>query len=416
MILATIGDNEKPVTVNMPSGPAYHAPLTAQLEFIFSEKGGGVAYVIEKAGTSRVVHNGVAGKPYKTVGTVVLSPDGKRIAYGALVDGKWRMVVDGKEGAPFNTVKSPLFSPDGSHLAYQAMAGERWHIVVDAAPNAGTPKRYLSHEFSGDSSRIAYIDDVDDKATGRLVVSDLAFSRQTVVATGVLSMQLNADKTRIAALSTSNGTQSVMDFTFDKPESVRKGQPYENVQGYAFGPDGAALAYIAIRAGKPLMVMNSKEMPLPDGVMANRPVIHPDMKVAGSLMFLNGTTYLQELPQGTRESGYETAESLVYSSDGRYHAYAAKKGENWFVVVNGKEGPAFDRVVTPKFSPDGKYLVYRARKSGRRFVVVADATGKTVKAHPEYEQVFEVQFTADGKSIAYGVKDGQKLIWMVEAL
>jgi hypothetical protein len=29
--------------------------------------------------------------------------------------------------------------------------------------------------------------------------------------------------------------------------------------------------------------------------------------------------------------------------------------------------------------------------------------------------VFPVQFTADGKSIAYGVKDGRQLAWKVEA-
>jgi len=48
--------------------------------------------------------------------------------------------------------------------------------------------------------------------------------------------------------------------------------------------------------------------------------------------------------------------------------------------------------------------------------VVADASGKTIRQHPAYEQVLQPVFTADGKSVAYGVKDGQKLIWMVEKL
>ena len=85
------------------------------------------------------------------------------------------------------------------------------------------------------------------------------------------------------------------------------------------------------------------------------------------------------------------------------------KGQDWFVVVNGKEGPAFDRVVLPVFSPDGKLLVYRARKEGKRFLVVADTAGKTIKQLPAYEQVFQPVFTGDGKSVAYGVKDGNKL-------
>ena len=104
----------------------------------------------------------------------------------------------------------------------------------------------------------------------------------------------------------------------------------------------------------------------------------------------------------------------MYSGDSGLHAYAARKGNNWFVVVNGKEGPAFDRVVTPMFSPDGSRLVYRARQDGKRFVVVADANGKVIRQHPAYEQVFPVAFTADGNSVAYGVKDGRKLIWKVD--
>jgi len=73
-------------------------------------------------------------------------------------------------------------------------------------------------------------------------------------------------------------------------------------------------------------------------------------------------------------------------------------------------------VVSPIFSPDEKFLVYRARKDGKRFVVVADTRGKTITQQPSYEQVFQPVFTADGKSVAYGVKDGNKLIWKVEKL
>ena len=54
--------------------------------------------------------------------------------------------------------------------------------------------------------------------------------------------------------------------------------------------------------------------------------------------------------------------------------------------------------------------MYRARKDGKRFVVVADADGKLLSRHPAYEMVFPTVFTADGGSVAYGVKDGQKTL------
>ena len=51
-----------------------------------------------------------------------------------------------------------------------------------------------------------------------------------------------------------------------------------------------------------------------------------------------------------------------------------------------------------------------------QMAVVSDNAAAISYQHPAYEQVFPVVFTADGKSIGYGVKDGQKLIWMVEKL
>lgn len=417
-ILATIAADEKPQSITPSSGLGMHAPLSAAFQFIFSERGGGVAYSVEKNGMSHVVHNDSAGKPYKTVGTVVLSPDGKRIAYGALVDGKWRMVIDGKEGAPFNTVKSPMFSPDGQHVVYQAMAGDRWHLVVDATPNEGTLKHYLKNEFSADSSKIAYIDDVNDKDMGRLVVCDLTFKKPVIVEANVSRMLLNDDKTRIAAVSSSDNKQRVIEFGFDNPGAVIKGPPYDAVNNIDFGPDGFSLAYYVERNGKKLVVFNGKEEIVPIGNLSGQPASSLDKRTVAAFVATGNKVALRQFFRESGQPGkeYDEAEGLVYSREGLFYAYAARNGEKWFAVVNGKEGSAFDRVVSTMFSPDGKSLVYRARKNGKRFVVVADTSGKTVKTCPAYEQVFPVVFTADGKSIAYGVKDGQKLIWKVEGL
>jgi hypothetical protein len=49
-------------------------------------------------------------------------------------------------------------------------------------------------------------------------------------------------------------------------------------------------------------------------------------------------------------------------------------------------------------------------------VVVAGLDGKTIRQLAVHEQVFPVLFTADGRSVAYGVKDGRQLSWKVEAL
>ena len=171
------------------------------------------------------------------------------------------------------------------------------------------------------------------------------------------------------------------------------------------------------------VVLDGREERLPAGdiVGGNHGgalVAGPDQGAVGVLMMSSGAVSFRELfvGGGRSEPAHEEAEALVYGREGRSHAYVARRGDRWFVVANGKEGPAFDRVVSPGFSPDGKVLVYRARQDGKRFVVQADANGRTIRQHPAYEQVFPVRFTADGKSVAYGVKDGRQLAWKVEPL
>lgn len=418
-LFATIGTDEKPQSAAPSTGVGMHAPLEAQFQPLFSRLGGGVAYSAESNGKVYVVHNGKRGKEYANIGSLAISPDGSRIAYGALVDGKWCMVIDGREGAFFNTVKVPLFSQDGKHLAYQAMSGEKWHLVVDDKLNAGTATRILDHIFSGDSTRIAYIDDADDKNNGRLVISDLAFSKQSVVAAKVSRMFVNKDITQIAAVSINNDKQNVVESAFDRPDSVKIGPPFDQIMQIGYGSDGALVGYAAEKGGSQFIFYNGKEIAMPDGgSVTEPPVIRSEQKGFGALVSVNDKAFLYQYPVSdvANMKDYEATENLVYDKFGVAFAYAALKGKFWFVVANGVEGPAFDRVVSPRFSPDGNRVVYRARKDGKRFVVVADKIGKTIKTYQTYDQVFEVQFSRDGKSFGYGVKDGQKLIWKVERL
>ena len=388
------------------------------LRITFARTGKGVVYIVGRDPRISVVHNGKKGSLYEGIGSVAVSPDGSRAAYSAMADGKWYMVVDGKAGEPYTMVEGPLFSPDGRHIAYQAMKNDLWHLVVDATVNPGTKARNRELEFSGDSQHIVYID-TDDKGTRRLVVSDIAFNKKHIIAPGVISITLNSDRTAVAAISrNSAGRERVIQFNVSNPDAVTKGAEYDKVINAEFAPTRSDLVYFGRRQGKLYVVFKDSEEILPDGVMPENPVIHHAGTSVGVLMSANNKVYLYEMFRfgGRRGNEYDEAEWLVYSSDGSISAFAARKGKSWSIVVNGKEGPGFDRVVTPKFSPDGKYLVYRARRLGKRFVVVADASGKILHQHPKYEQVFDVEFTSDGSSVAYGVKDGKKLCWKVEKL
>jgi WD40 repeat protein len=413
-VLANIANTEQPSAVDSASGDK---PM---FQVVFSARGDAVAYVTKVADRFRVVYNGKVGRPIESLDVILLSPDGRRIAYSGVPDGKWRMVVDDTVGVPSDAVGAPVFSPDSRHIAYAARSGERWRMVVDGLTSAECKGYSGRPVFSADSRKIAYVEKMDDKGATRLVISDLAFKSQQINDASGAQLLANEAKTSLAAVRNDKGKQRVIQLGFDKPGAINEGPRYDAISNLAFGDDSVSVAYVAERDGNRFLVLNGKEAPLPDGNVSAPPVVRPDGKDAGVIMESGGRFFLYQAfsHDSVKENGngYEEAVNLAYSRDGRQHAFVARKGNGWFVVVNGKEGEALDRAVTPKFSPDGKYLVYRARKDGKRFVVVADTSGTTIRHHPSYEQVFDVQFTTDGKSLAYGVKDGQKLIWKVEVL
>ena len=93
----------------------------------------------------------------------------------------------------------------------------------------------------------------------------------------------------------------------------------------------------------------------------------------------------------------------IFSPDSRRVAYAAGKGTNEFVVVDGQHGPEYDEIAEegPVFSPDSKRLAYQALKNQRWFVVLDGQEG------PEYECIIEgrVTFLADGTLVYLAGRD-----------
>jgi hypothetical protein len=305
---------DKPaVLATIPDG----APATER-EFFFSERGGGVAWVEGLGDGFQVVHNGRAGKKYAAVGELALGPDGRRCAHGAQVGDAWRMVVDGTEGRDFTEVQSPVFSPDGRHLAFLAKAGERWHVVVDGALSDGGKSQPLAREFSGDSARIAFIDEADDRGFGRLVVSDLAFKTPVVVDGMASELAVDADRTRGAVASASGGAgqAQVVSFALARPAESRRGPKFEALSRLAFGPGGRSLAYLGERGGQTYLVLDDKEEALAPGQYFGPPVVRPDGKAAAIFVLsVNDVVFHQAfVTGGAGEVAPGGGEGLVYSS------------------------------------------------------------------------------------------------------
>ena len=177
---------------------------------------------------------------------------------------------------------------------------------------------------------------------------------------------------------------------------------------------GEHLVYLARRGGQNLLIEGGKELPLPAMDSPLELLVSKGGRtmltavVAGKVVaFIDGKRAGKE---------YQGLYFPQFSRDGTSHALVAERGSKNLLVVNGNEGPLFDRVVTPRFTPDGTRVVYRARDHGERFAVVADLHGNTLREHPHYEAVFEVVFSPDGESVGYGVRTGQELWWRVEKL
>lgn len=131
------------------------------------------------------------------------------------------------------------------------------------------------------------------------------------------------------------------------------------------------------------------------GTGGSRPAVYIDGRA--------GPPYSTISPWSSLESGKPPPAVLAWSPDNVVIAYVASKADQFVVVENQHEGAPFDGIQGAAFSPVGHRLVYVARKglqntatNPMQFYVVAD--GRT---GPAYRSVRAVQFSADGQHIGY---------------
>jgi hypothetical protein len=84
-----------------------------------------------------------------------------------------------------------------------------------------------------------------------------------------------------------------------------------------------------------------------------------------------------------------------------------------FAYEDGREGTRYNGTITyPVFSADSKDFAFMVMgNDGKNFVVVND------KAFVPHDKIFTPpQFSADGRYVLYGAKDGQNILWVADEI
>jgi len=390
----------------------------------FAKSGAGIAYIEPSKDKFRVVHNGHAGKLYNLIGHMAVSSDGSRVAYVVHQDDILKkVIIDGSEGSLFSDVGMPVFSQDGKHVIYTVSQDDSSYIVLDGKIRYEY-KIEQDPIFSPDSQYIAFAAKSSDEQGKRFIISDLSLQDTKSFDSCGESFVASDDGTRLAVVCSVGNKRSVQVIDFLKRAVVSTGQEHQDgrIERLRITPDNASLAYTFITSDwkRYIVYKGRKEQIAIGDEFFSDPLVLSEPEGVGAIIGTVANAYLYRAfqQQNKKEKGYGYISDFVSSKDGRHHAYIATKLNEFQmqVVVDGKEGPKFDKIVSPVFSPDGHLLVYRARQSGKRFLVVLDLKGKIVSRHREYEMVFQPVFIADGKSVAYGVLDGNEFWWKVEKL
>jgi len=324
-----------------------------------------------RAGSYRVVVNGVPGRAYDWIGYGGLAFVEGRAAYQARRGRKLVMAVKGREGVPCDWLWGPYATADGRGVAYAGSrreeAGLRFSVVVNGVTRGGysfIAKRFFA--FSADSRHYAYLAYRGDELVVVVDGREQPVGQRAQENFPGLALSANGKHLAYSLPRSIGGPWAV---TLDG----REGKDYPGIafKSLTFSPDGSRFAYAAEVEGGWLVVADGEE--------------------------------------GKRYNAIE-ADSLLFSRDSGHLAYIAGGAGGQFVVVDGAEGSAYDSIVKGSlvYSPDSEHLAYVALRDGRRFVVLDGKRGS------DYEEILGPLFSPDGRHLAYAASAGGDAVIVVD--
>ncbi len=405
----------------IPRVPLTEAGITPPI--VFSPDGKRIAYVASQDDRWRVVVDGVDGTAYDRidVGAPTFSPDSRHLAYFAERAGKQLIVIDGVEGPAYDSIDQdiPAFAADSRRWGYAARRDSLRYLIVDGKELGGA--EYVGDPvFSDSTGRFAYVvkrhdtwavvvDGVEGKAY-RSIGNNLVFSadgrhflyrggdkEDHVVVDGVESAGFGSIKENSYAFSPDGSHVAFVTTAYGEDAWVvdgKKGKAYDWVSTQpTFSPDGQHLTYVAERDRKRFVVIDAWEGATFDDITE-----FPTFSANGRVLYVGKRGAQQFVGIDSRTIPFDQVSQVFTTTAGRL-VIAARRGTRWRPVVDGVEGPSYERPVGPfATSPDGKRIAYMARRGGRSVVATDGVEGRL------YDQAGDLQFSPDSRHVIYTAK------------
>lgn len=382
----------------------------------FRDDGKLVAFVATKDGQAWVHAGAERFGPYLGARGLEFHGPERTLAFVARREDGEALVVGGVEGTRFGEIGTVRPGAAGAPPVYSASRDQAWRVVAGAheVPVQGTADP--GPVVSADGKRVAWVEPL---GAGGLVAVRACAVDLTGCAAGtpyeaIAWSHPAAGGSVVAAVASREGRDAVVTVDLSAPGVAERASGwFDAVALVAVSRDGRHLAFLARRGERHLLVKDGAELGLPRLDSPLELQVGDDGRALLTGITQEGVVVLLDGKQIGK--AYEGAYFPLLAPAGGVTFLAEREGRN-VLVVDGEEGPTWDKAVGPAFTPDGSRLVYRARQDGQRFVVVADRRGKTLRELPRAEAVFEFVLAPDGRSVGYGVQVGREFSWRVEPL
>jgi hypothetical protein len=338
--------------------------------------------------------------------SMISSPDGSRLAYFVMAGEGLAVVVDGKQGEIFEGIAdgSLVFSPDGAHFGYVGTRPGSQFVVLDGKSHEYRGVSRQGIVFSKEGGRYGWVADRDGK---QLAIVD---GVESPPYDGISSQGIvfSPDGRRCAYLATTGGkTLVVLD--------GEDGQLFDHAVGLRFTAHGQHALYMSVRDGKRYAVVDTTAYGPYDDLRAltepraDNPT--PDVFEVSSngarvgFIARRGEEWFVVV-DGKEHGPHKGCAGLALSPEGSRASFLATRGEGWFMVVDGVEQP-YSFLKSLSFSPDGKRLASIQKKGEKQVALIDGVAGK------EYDKIDEpgIRFSHDGKRVAYVAEEkGAKLV------